>query len=452
MALTPQGMPAPSFDARGYYRHAHVVGLLLVAIVATRVHELFPSLQPLRPAMSAGLAGTALLLFRSNWRVMRDAVRDPVFILAMTYFLWAILTAPFSLWPSHAMRSAISQMVPVALMLFAIFSCAPTVQNLTKLKLAFLGAATVHGAYLLVAGPRPGGRLMSTGSLDPNDLAVLMVLGFPIAVSSALQARGVMRVVWFASAAVCTTVVIETGSRGGTLALAAAAAVLIATFPGWKRGLALLLVTVGLWVTWNYAPAEHKMRMRELFAGTQDYNYTEYEGRKQIWARARGYIKARPLSGVGMNTFPVAEGNERQRIGLPGKWSTTHNTYLQAAAELGVIGFAIYLALLLRTLHRAFWLSRPFRLAQGRRSAEPEYLAALAGFLVGAAFLSHAYFYAFFAMIGLIAFAYRVRRAAVLAPAGMVTAPAPQIATPSQQRRSRVRGFRSLRTEHFRPR
>ncbi|HEX7123101.1 MAG TPA: hypothetical protein VF178_12070, partial [Gemmatimonadaceae bacterium] len=62
----------------GYYRHAATIATILVAIVATRVHEVIPILAPLRPAILSGVVGTLLIVWRSRPLALRNAIRDPV--------------------------------------------------------------------------------------------------------------------------------------------------------------------------------------------------------------------------------------------------------------------------------------------------------------------------------------------------------------------------------------
>jgi O-antigen ligase len=146
-----------------------------------------------------------------------------------------------------------------------------------------------------------------------------------------------------------------------------------------------------------------------------------------------------------MSNFSVAEGNYLASLGLRGKWSNTHNTYLQVTAELGYVGATFFFALLLLAGGRALVLRRPTGSGSGDSGgAQPEFIAALAGFAAGAYFLSHAYFYAYYALAALTFFAYRVRRASLVAPVN--------VSVSTQVIPGGHRGFRSLRTAHIRSR
>jgi hypothetical protein len=82
----------------------------------------------------------------------------------------------------------------------------------------------------------------------------------------------------------------------------------------------VVLLGVGS-LTWKLAPDWFRTRIETIGETEEDYNTWSYDGRKQIWARARMYIRERPVTGVGLTNFSVAEGNYLASLGLRGKWS-----------------------------------------------------------------------------------------------------------------------------------
>jgi O-antigen ligase len=417
-----------------------VVAIILIAVIATRVHEVLPFVTRLRPALTVGLGGTLLVIASSRQEVLGSVASHPGIRLLVALFAWAALTAPFALWPGAALSSAWSLSLPILMMSLVVLACEPSERNLHRLKLGFVTAAALHG-LLLLPGRMVGARLGSVSSLDANDLATLMVICFPFSVSMALHARGMRRWLAVGAAVVFLTVVVLSGSRGGTVALAVCGLAYIMSAKGRRRMVALVVLLSAGSLTWGLAPQSFRERIESLSELETDYNTTDYTGRKQVWARARIYIRQHPLTGVGINNFPVAEGNYLTESGRRGKWSTTHNTYLQVTSELGFVGGGIFIAFLGLACMRALALRRPTGGTGASAGAQPEFMAALAGFAAGAYFLSHAYFYAFYALAALTFFAYRVRLASRHAPQAT--------SVPTAGRSRGPRGFRSLRTAHI---
>jgi O-antigen ligase len=183
--------------------------------------------------------------------------------------------------------------------------------------------------------------------------------------------------------------------------------VLVFAFPVGRSVPLLLALVASLTIGWFLAPAAFRDRMNTVSSLEEDYNYTSYVGRKQIWKRGFQYILEHPVAGVGAGNFPIAEGDFAAALGRPSKWSTAHNAYIQAFAELGLVGGGIFMAILLISASRALLLWR--RSTAGAGWHMPEYFASLMAFAFSAFFLSHAYFYTLYALCAVIALAYRAR-------------------------------------------
>jgi O-antigen ligase len=232
---------------------------------------------------------------------------------------------------------------------------------------------------------------------------------FPFALAEGLRSRGRRRVLGFLAAGFLLLVAIKTGSRGGNIALLCGAAVFVFGFPLGRSVPLLFALVASLAIGWFLAPASFRDRMGTVSSLDEDYNYTAYSGRQQIWQRGRQYILEHPVAGVGAGNFPIAEGDFAAALGQHAKWSTAHNAYIQAFAELGLIGGGLFIAILLVTASRGLELWRRSRAPAGWHM--PEYLASLSAFALSAVFLSHAYFYTLYALCALTALAYRARLA-----------------------------------------
>jgi O-antigen ligase len=419
----------------GAWRHATAVAILAIAIVDIRLHEGVPLLWPLRLALVSAVGGTVLVLINSRPEALRRAMHDPLLKLTALYFGWAAVSAPLGIYASHSI-SNLRALLPTLLTQFLVLAVPTDRVSLHKILRGTVVAAALGGVLSFVVGRSSGdGRLSGVGSFDANDLAAIMALVVPIGLGMMSRARGAMTKVFYAGmVAMIVATMAATASRGGVIAIFVALAVFIAGQRGVRRFAFLVVAVIGAAATWSFASPMFKDRIGSMFSeGVNDYNYTAYAGRKQIWARGRGYVLNRPIAGVGFANFAVAEGRECVRRGIRGcKWSAPHNAYIQSAAELGVPGFLLFCTVLVGFGRVAFelWRAPRGRTPDGREPVHlPELLAALCGFAAAAYFLSFAYFFMLFGLGGMIGLARRIQlaeRAEVPAsPQAVPAGPAP---------------------------
>ena len=409
MPVSPRTRGVSLIPASAYWPRAHRLAILLIAIIAVRLHELLPFLRPLKPALTVAVVGLVFLFRHTKPRAVNALLASRTFLLVLAYMIWACFTVPFALWIGLAVESAFV-FLPALFLLISIMLCPPTLRSLGLLQAGFVGAAAVSAVALFAIGS--GERLELAGSYDSNDTAALMALSLPFALGLVFHARGRDRMIGLAAAALLAAAVIGTGSRGGTLALITGVLVFVLGLRGTRKFGMLAAAAVGAVVLWNFAPPDFREKMTALARGEEDYNETEYDGRKQIWARSMIYIKDSPLIGVGIGNFPVAEGDYLAAQGRRGKWSVTHNSYLQATSELGIPGGILFTSLLILALRRAFpyWRMKGWGKA-ARERHRPELLASITAFAVSSFFLSHAYYFVFFALMGFVDLAARALRA-----------------------------------------
>lgn len=391
---------------RGLSKVAPMVAIALLALVAARFAEIIPGAQTFRPSLLATVLGAAIMLRWMDRSSVRLVVRNPLFIAFVAYFAWAQFTAPFALWPGYAVKAAMPTFLPGLVMVMALTLCPPNTQSLDRMIRGLVAAFGVQFGFIMLNGVVARGRLYSGGSMDPNDLASCAAIMFPMAAAMVMRGSLRARILGACMVALCLYMILQTASRGGTLALGAGVLTLVFLMPPRKRLLTAIAILVAVPVIWSAAPPVFRARIQSLTSMEEDYNTTDYGGRKAIWKRGRGYVVQYPVTGVGLGNFPLAEGASLTSSGMVGKWSAAHNAYIQAYAEFGVPGGSLFVALLLLSA-RAFWqLARKLNALERR----PELLAGLSAFAVGAIFLSHAYFWLFFGLVGLAALSAQISR------------------------------------------
>jgi O-antigen ligase len=227
------------------------------------------------------------------------------------------------------------------------------------------------------------------------------------ALGIAVRERGLWRVLGVATTLLCIAVLPQTGSRGSSIGFAVTVFLFAIGQAGRIRAILAVGMCVGVVALWSTAPASFRDRMMMVGDSESDYNITASQGRVQIWKRGLGYLAARPIFGVGVGNFETADGEYLRANGIGGKWSAPHNSYVESFVELGVVGGCIFLYLTFRGLRVAWTLTSMAKRTSRLRAPplRPEIFAALAGIAVSGMFLGFAYFWALFALWGLVSLA-----------------------------------------------
>lgn len=227
-------------------------------------------------------------------------------------------------------------------------------------------------------------RMRSTGIFnDPNDLAMILVLGMALAAYFLFDPRLVLfKLPMAATIALFFYALVLTKSRGGLLALMAALGALFQGRFGWKKSLALgglCLPLVAVLVGGRQADIGGAVS-----GGTG-------QSRIQLWSEGLGLFRQAPLFGIGQNLYA------EQAV------QVAHNSYLHVFAELGVFGGAMFLGAFyyaLRTLYRLGQGERRFGDLELAR-LRPFLLSAVVGYATSMLTLSRCYVAPTYVMLGL---------------------------------------------------
>jgi O-antigen ligase len=237
------------------------------------------------------------------------------------------------------------------------------------------------------------GRLTGARA-EANGLALLMVITIIFARALAFTWRGRPLV-----APLCMAVVVigllalfATFSRGGLVVLFAVVLMGIAYGGRLRPAFAMLCLAVVI-VGWIFFATSSSGAVERL-------NLSSTSGRNDIWTVAGRVVEAHPIAGVGSGNFRTVEG---QYVVYPGtllqdeyildRPKVVHNMLLHVLAEMGIIGLALFLAILGLALRCAFRAVALFR-RHGQRPLEVlgrAVVLAIAGSLVQSFFSSAQY-------------------------------------------------------------
>jgi O-antigen ligase len=370
-----------------------LVAALTIFFVAQGL-ELFPALAGLQIAKLTAVAALAWFLISRRERVA--VARLPQFVSLMLILAFAAVTIPISMWPSRSFSFIAEVYAKNVLFAYLLIQAARSdreVRIVTGALIAGCSAlvlAMLFGIGHLVIYKQDPTRVSVGNRYDPNDLALLFVMTIPFATFMIKSSRPLIRMSLMAAIALLLIGIIKTGSRGGFLGLLVMGALMLMRGSAQARKLAMLVVLLGGSLFAFAAPAHYWDRVKTIFNYEEDYNLSDKGGRMKVWQTGLKLFAASPIAGVGIACFPIAHAKySESRLAI-----APHNTLLQVATELGSIGLALFLMMVFSTI---VWSRRAGRLARdGLAPAELWWLASaieigLAGFLVSAFFLSHAY-------------------------------------------------------------
>jgi O-antigen ligase len=327
-------------------------------------------------ASGVGLAKLAGFALAISWLAkVATSERDerqfwddfPAFsFLLIAFFGWICLSLIWAGSTSAVSSSAMRYLLGMAVIPI-VFTVLKRLRDVRVVMGAFVIGSVVSAAYgLVTAAPNAGSgeieRLAGTVG-DPNLLASVLVVGMILGVAVALTLpRGsIARLTAATGALLCLLGVVDTFSRGGLLSLAMA--LIVAPFFARRKAAAIcggLIVVIAIATYFlAFAPQDARDRLSAENGGS---------GRTDIWTVGWRMVEAHPVVGVGAGNFPSASvhyvlepgtlNNKRDLINEP---AVAHNMYLQVLAELGVIGLAMFVAILTASVGAAIAAFRRFK-------------------------------------------------------------------------------------------
>jgi putative inorganic carbon (hco3(-)) transporter len=204
------------------------------------------------------------------------------------------------------------------------------------------GASAVVGLYQFTGGVV---RLASGPVGDPNDYAFLLASVLPLALYR-VRAPG-RRILGATASTAIVLAVLASFSRGAILGLAIAGAWALLAGRVRIRGVAVAAIALGLAVVVGYQTQD--TRVEEAFVGKSAVAESNVESRLTFWRVAVEQFRTSPAVGVGPGNYSVRFPEHELPHIAPGQLDlgvTTHNTYLNILAELGLPGLLFFLAFL----------------------------------------------------------------------------------------------------------
>lgn len=216
-------------------------------------------------------------------------------------------------------------------------------EQLRAISITALSAGVVSTAYGVLSGSTEFGRAVGTFA-DPNEYAAAMVASIGLG----FGAMGAARTAWgrrmcVLAMAVCGWGVIVSQSRGGLIALVVVGAVIVLSSSGRERvrlmGASFMLLAFGMGALMLTPTGQQSL---------ERITNGDSSGRSDLWRIAVLQFQSEPIHGVGLGNYPavaarfITAETEHSELINNAAPRTTHNSYLEIAAELGLLGLVTF--------------------------------------------------------------------------------------------------------------
>jgi len=403
------------------------IGLMVfTGLLFFRPQDMIRPLRMLHLAEMAALVALGSLVAQRLGRGKTVSRLTPELVGVLGLAAVILLMAPFAVWMGGAIATFTDLYAKVVLIFVLMVNTLTSPKRMEQFTWLIVIASGyiagravidyVRGVNLIEYGRVQG----SVGGMfkNPNDLALNMVAVLPLAAFLFLQPFSAgKRAIAALAAVLMAGAVIASQSRSGTVGLAAMGLVLSVHMVKRKPGMMVALVFAALFAL-PMLPSSYWQRIASITDKNLDQTGSR-EARSILLQEAFDAFRTHPFTGVGAGQFVNYNPEGRQEA-----WREAHNVVLQVAAELGVVGLAVFAYLVGRAFYAPIQTQRLLRAAtrppRGARESpvvEPlsphehqmlttfaaALLAAVTGWFVCALFASVAYHWTFYYLLALAA-------------------------------------------------
>ncbi|HEY0961582.1 MAG TPA: O-antigen ligase family protein [Pseudomonadales bacterium] len=371
--------------------------------------QAFPILAPFRIAMLVVFLSVMTYMYARLVRGEPFLEMKPGILPALLIGAWSVMTVPMSYWPGGTVSFLLGEYFKT-LAVFLLVS--HVIDSIGKLRTLLLGlvlmglplAITVLIDFAAGSFNQAGDRVLlvynAPLTANPNDLALMLNILLPFAISLFLASKGktTLRIALGAAICIFVTTIVLTFSRAGFLALCVIFMIYMWRLRSRPERLwipfALLLMVFAL----PFVPDTYFDRLSTITNIEADESLSA-QNRYSDMLVAIKLLVQNPLigAGAGMNLYAMNEARGEASLEI-------HNVYLQYGVDLGLPGLLLFLAvyfICLRStsvvMQKARYMPAPntlFYLAEGIR-------VSLWAFAVEAMFHPAAYNFYFYYIAGL---------------------------------------------------
>lgn len=273
-------------------------------------------------------------------------------LLMVLFVASAALTYLWSLYPEGTLEQLVTYIQLLALV-WLIWELAPRVAQQKRLMQAYVLGTLVSGidtVYRFFSHEESAYHRYAGANLDANDLGLIVALSIPISYWLLIQEKGPRVWLYRLQLVLAGTTILLTASRGATLACLVVLAIVPLTqtrLTTRQRIAVLITLSLVILSVVIFVPASSWERLSTV---PHEFAHGTFTGRKIIWKAAWEIFREHPYLGIGTNAFRLVVCRvliEPIRLDDPDSPAPpVHNTFLSVLVEEGVIGFAVFCAML----------------------------------------------------------------------------------------------------------
>lgn len=284
----------------------------------------------------------------------------PYHLVVLLFLLWNVISLIWSVNVGDTLDN-LETYVQLAVMTFLIWDLYTTPRKiLIGMQAYVLGACvtvwSVMSNYLAGVTTGQSGRY-SGFDFNENSLAMILVIGMCIAWYLAVNSNQdtedekswarILRFINYAFVPLAIFSVILTASRTAMFSMTPFIWFMLGSVSRLKLSSRLLL-TVGMIITLVFLqPLVPQTSLDRLSTTSSELTDGDLNGRRQIWAAGMEVFLEHPLTGMGGGVFKSVAGGK-----------VAHNTYLSILTEMGMVGFALFMGMLLVALYQVKYQTR----------------------------------------------------------------------------------------------
>lgn len=298
----------------------------------------------------AGIIAMACFLFSvlSSGRLRRwHLVHVSALLFVLTAGLDLLIFGHFGTRPPAKFFTYIQ----LLLMLWMIWELAPSTGRMHNLLLSYVLGGYVASVQTILLYRSTGDALrrFAAGGVDPNDLAMTLALGVPMAwYLSNTYRRSLLRWICRGYLPVAVLAVGLTGSRGGLLACIVALTIVplsMTRLSPNRLAMAMVMLLLSGALAVAYVPEKIVDRLATTSTEVEDLRLG---GRFKYWKAGLHAATEHPFLGYGTSGFIAAITPEMGQDA-----NVAHNSFISLLVEQGLIGLTLYLLMLLSAFHAA---------------------------------------------------------------------------------------------------